>query len=103
MSMEKKNYSKQEKLKILKEASERGVKPTLDKYNVYPTTFYYWRNKYESLGDGGLNHGNIKADASRLKELEKELRIYKELVAEKDLLLRLKDELLKKKYPQTKK
>jgi hypothetical protein len=29
--MEKKNYSKQEKLKILKEASEKGLKLTLEK------------------------------------------------------------------------
>lgn len=36
MSMEKKNYSKQEKLKILKEASEKGLKLTLEKYNLYP-------------------------------------------------------------------
>jgi hypothetical protein len=34
--MEKKNYSKQEKLKILKEASEKGLKLTLEKYNLYP-------------------------------------------------------------------
>jgi putative transposase len=44
--MEKKNYSKQEKLKILKEASEKGLKPTLEKYNLYPTTYYYWKRKY---------------------------------------------------------
>jgi putative transposase len=33
--MEKKNYSKQEKLKILKKASEKGLKPTLEKYSLY--------------------------------------------------------------------
>jgi hypothetical protein len=32
MSIEKKSYSKQEKLKILKEASEKGLKLTLEKY-----------------------------------------------------------------------
>lgn len=101
--MEKKNYSKAEKLKILKEASERGMKPTLEKYNVYPTTYYYWKRKYFISGDSGLDHGNSKQDSHRVKELEKELRLYKEMVAEKDLLLRLKDELLKKKYPQVKK
>ena len=51
--MEKKNYSKQEKLKILKEASEKGLKPTLEKYSLYPTTYYYWKRKYFVSGEQG--------------------------------------------------
>ena len=101
--MEKKNYSKQEKLKILKEASEKGLRPTLEKYNLYPTTYYYWKRKYFVSGEDGLDHGNTKEAAGRVKELEKELKLYKEIVAEKELVIRLKDELLKKLYPQAKK
>jgi putative transposase len=101
--MEKKNYSKQEKLKILKEVSEKGLKPTLEKYNLYPTTYYYWKRKYFVSGETGLDHGNSKVAAGRIKELEKELKHYKEMVAEKELVIRLKDELLKKLYPQAKK
>jgi putative transposase len=40
MSMGKK-YTKSEKLAIVKEASKNGVKLTLEKYNLYPATFYY--------------------------------------------------------------
>ena len=40
MYMEKRKFSKEEKLKILKEASEQGVKNTLDKYGLYPPTYY---------------------------------------------------------------
>ncbi len=69
MSMEKKNYSKQEKLKILKEASEKGLKLTLEKYNLYPTTYYYWKRKNFVSGEGGLEHGNSKEAAGRVKEL----------------------------------
>ncbi len=38
-----------------------------------------------------------KAQQKRIRELEKENRLLKELVAEKELEGRLKDELLKKK------
>ena len=45
-----KKFTKKEKLDIIKEAQEKGVKVTLDKYDVYPATFYYWKNKV--LADG---------------------------------------------------
>ena len=35
-----KKYSKAEKLVIVKEASEKGVKITFEKYNLYQATFY---------------------------------------------------------------
>ena len=33
-----KKYTKEEKLKILKEAKRQGVKVTLEKYDLYPAT-----------------------------------------------------------------
>lgn len=53
-----KKFSKEEKITILKEASENGVKITLEKYDVYPATYYYWKRKYISQGlirDKALN------------------------------------------------
>ena len=38
--MEKRTFTKEEKLKIIKEASEQGVTPTLEKYNVFPASYY---------------------------------------------------------------
>ena len=32
----KRTFSKEEKLLILREASEQGVKPTLEKHSIYP-------------------------------------------------------------------
>ena len=40
MSMTKKKYTKAEKVRILNEAKRQGVKVTLDKYNLYPATYY---------------------------------------------------------------
>ncbi|MFV0247884.1 MAG: transposase [Tenacibaculum sp.] len=38
----KRAFSTEEKLSILREAPENGVKPTLDKHGIYPATYYSW-------------------------------------------------------------
>ena len=56
------------------------------------------QKKYQSLGAEGLAHG---ANADRLKEvkrLRKENEMLKQIIAEKELEGKLKDELIKKKY-----
>lgn len=99
MSMKKRTFSKEEKLKILKEAESNGVQVTLDKYGVYPATFYSWKKKYDSMGEEGFSHGMTPAHLKEIKRLEKENELLKKLLAEKDIESHLKDELLKKKYP----
>lgn len=39
MSMKKK-YTTAEKISIVKEGSKKGVKATLEKYGLYPATYY---------------------------------------------------------------
>jgi putative transposase len=99
MSMKKRTFSKEEKLKILKEAESNGVQVTLDKHGVYPATFYSWKKKYDSMGEEGFGHGMTPAHLKEIKRLEKENDLLKKLLAEKDIESHLKDELLKKKYP----
>lgn len=41
--MEKRKFTKEEKLKIIKEASEQGVKQTLEKYSLFPASYYAWK------------------------------------------------------------
>ena len=94
-----KKFTKQEKLGILSEGKRNGVKVTLAKYGLYPGTYYYWKKKFESMGSSGMDHGMTKERLKRIKELEKEVSLLKEIVAEKELESKLKDELLKKKYP----
>lgn len=94
-----KKYTNAEKLAIIKEASENGVKITLEKYALYPATFYYWKKKVEQLGEQGLNHGVTKERLAIIKKLERENQALKEIIAENVLENKLKDELLKKKYP----
>jgi len=101
--MSKRTFTKAEKLSILKEASEKGVLKTLEKYGIYPATYYSWREKLSSMGEEGLDYGMTKEHLKRIRALEKENRILKELVAEKELESKLKDALLKKKYALRKK
>ena len=101
--MSKRRFSKEEKLSIVKEASEQGVTVTLEKHGIYPGTYYSWKEKLGQMGEEGLNHGMTKAHLKRIRHLEKENKLLKELVAEKELAGRLKDELLKKKRALEKK
>lgn len=101
--MKKRTFTKTAKMSILKEASEQGVLITLEKHGIYPATYYSWKQKLSSMGEEGLDYGMTKAHLKRIRFLEKENRLLKELVAEKELEGKLKDELLKKKYALRKK
>ena len=98
MMMNKRTFSAEEKLRIVKEASEQGVKAVLQKYDIYPATYYTWKNKLEEMGEAGLQYGMTPQHLKRIRELEKENYTLKQLLAEKELEGRLKSELLKKKY-----
>ena len=95
---ERRKFTKAEKLSLIKEASELGVMVTLDKHGVFPSTFYNWKKKFESMGEQGLDHGMTKQHLKEIKRLEKENDLLKKLLAEKELEGHIKDELIKKKY-----
>ncbi len=97
--MERKKFKTEEKIAILKEAKENGVTITLEKHSIYRATYYSWKKKHDNMGEEGFVHGQLK----RIRELEKENRLLKEIIVEKDLAGKLKDELLKKKYALEKK
>lgn len=96
--MEKRTFSKEQKLAILKEASEQGVSTVLAKHGIYPATYYSWKKKFEQMGEDGFRHGMTPAHLKEIRRLEKENQLLKKLLAEKELEGHLKDELLKKKY-----
>ena len=103
MMMNKRTFTQEEKLRIIKEASEQGVKVILEKYDLYPATYYSWKSKLEEMGEIGLQHGMNPKHLKRIRELEKENSVLKQLLAEKELEGKLMSELLKKKYALEKK
>lgn len=102
--MKKKRWSKDEKLTILKEASEKGVEITLRKYGVYPATYYCWRKKFQLEGEAGFaDQARRRKDQHYIRQLEDEVSLLKQLLAERDVEIALRDDLLKKKYPWARK
>ena len=101
--MEKRKFTTEEKLKIIKEASEQGVKLTLEKYSVFPASYYARKKKMETMGEEGFSHGMTPYQLKRIRELEKENKLLKEIVIQKELEGKLKDKLLKNKLALEKK
>ena len=95
-----KKVSTTEKLRILKEGSEHGVKVTCERYNIYPATYYNWRKNIHKLTSDQTDSPSLKTLAKENVSLKQELQHYKNMLAEEQLKSRLKDELLKKKYPK---
>ena len=95
---EKRKFTKEEKLQLLKEVEQSGVKSTLEKHGIYPATYYSWKKKFEQMGEDGFRHGMTPAHIKEIKRLEKENELLKKLLAEKEIEGHLKTEMLKKKY-----
>ena len=94
----KRKFTKEEKLQVLKEAEQNGVKATIEKYGIYPTSYYSWKDKYDQMGEMGFRHGITPEHIKEIKRLEKENGLLKKLLAEKEIEGHLKTEMLKKKY-----
>lgn len=99
----KRTFSKEEKLQIIKDASEIGVTAACEKHGVFPASYYSWKKKFYEMGVEGFKRGITPAHLKEIKRLEKENSLLKKLLAEKELEGQLKDELIKKKYPLAKK
>lgn len=102
--MEKRKWTKEEKLKILREIEEEGLPVTLRKYGIYPSSYYSWRKKLKYEGEAGLDaQERRRKDGHYIRKLEDEVSLLKELLADREMEIALKDELLKKKYPWARK
>jgi putative transposase len=98
----KRTWSIEDKVSILNEAKTNGVVETCRKHGLYATTYYTWKEKHDHGGEDALRPGYSKREHKDLKRLEKENERLKKMLAEKDLELGIKTELLKKKMEQWK-
>lgn len=97
MRKKRKKWTKYEKESILKDIQRVGVVAGCRKHGIASRTYYDWLDKYNAHGLDGLERRKTDNGDAELKQLRKENRILKEMLAEKELEARLKDELLKKK------
>ena len=91
----KRKWTAQEKFDILQEAETNGITATIRKHGIYSNTYYDWKEKYDHGGFEALK-GQRGGNSNELKALKAENEKLKELLAEKDLAIKVKDELLKK-------
>lgn len=96
----KKRKSTEEKIAILEEGEKNGWVETARKHNISYPTLLAWRGRFESGGETALS-GKLDVNSKEFKKLMRENQKLKELVAEKELEIRMKDELLKKKKSQS--
>ena len=94
----KRTWSIIEKVSFLKEAETLGVVETFRKHGIYATTYYDWKKKYDQGGEEALQPGYSRREQKDIKKLEKENDRLKKLLAEKELEVQIKTELLKKRW-----
>lgn len=100
MKKELRRWTATEKERILQDIQRLGVTIGCRKYNLSNNLYYTWLNRYNAHGLEGLEDRRGKNMDAQVKRLEKENRMLKELLAEKELESKMKDELLKKKIAQ---
>ncbi len=86
----------QEKQRILEESKTLGLVETARKYELSYQTLKNWQDICAVFGLEGLKAGGSKL-SPELKRLQLENQRLKELVADKELELKIMNELLKKK------
>lgn len=92
--------SKEEKERIIKDVQKLGVIAGCEKHGIVKGQYYKWVRRYNAFGLEGLeDRRSVNKDAA-IKKLEKENALLKQILAEKELEGKMKDELLKKKIAQ---
>lgn len=93
--MAKRSFTADQKAAILQEADKEGVIATCRKHQISSSLFYLWRDKLSLKGKNGLEHGQAVLTLEVRRLLAENARL-KKLLAEKELVLDMKEELLKK-------
>ncbi len=88
--MRKSRYSEEQIIRVLQQVeSGQKVKDVIREHGISEQTYYRWKSKY---------WGMSVSDAKRLKQLEKENRQLKKLVADLSLDKQMLQEVLDRKW-----
>jgi transposase-like protein len=87
MRKQRKNYTAQEKVFILKRHLVDRVPASdlCDEYNLHPTVFYRWQKEFFENGASAFektNSSQNKAEQRRIEQLEAKLRVKNEVLSE---------------------
>ena len=99
MSKHRKKWTASEKLEVLNYFEKCGPTKTSREYNVSAASIYKWKAAYEKEGTNGLDgFSKTSKETAELKRLKRENDELKKIVAEKELRLRIQEEMLKKSH-----
>jgi transposase-like protein len=98
-----KRKSPEEKERIIKEIKKMGVVEGCAHFGISAGTYYNWSSQYSGGGIKGLNRVNNSEYKSYIKELEEKSRLMEQLLVEKDLQIKMQQEIIKKNLPLWKK
>lgn len=92
-----KSWNPEEKERVIEDVKRLGVVAGCRKHGIYATTYYKWLDRYEANGIEGLKDRRGLSNEAILKKKDKEIRLLKEVVVEKELIIKMQQELIKKK------
>jgi transposase-like protein len=92
--MNSKRKTAEQKEKILIDIKNMGVLEGCRKHNISVPTYYQWKRQYDTGGINSLKQR--KVDKAEIEQLKKDNAMLKELVAEKEIVIKLQDETIKK-------
>ena len=93
MSAQRRKFSDQEKLDVLRQASQVGITTVLRDYNLSYSVYTNWKKKFL---ERGIDFGATKLETRLLQEENARL---KKIIADLSLSLELKNEELKRRNP----
>lgn len=96
MSNHRRNWTATEKLEAIQILKKDGVVKASRQLSISVTTLYKWQGVYESLGEEGLSGKISQNKDNDLEKYRRENQELKLIVAEKELVIRMLNELLKK-------
>jgi putative transposase len=96
MANHRKIWTPEEKLEVLNYKKEKSLTQASREFGVSTVSILNWEKKFEELGSTGLEKGAKTQAELELNRVLRENRELKQMLAEKDLALRVKDALLKK-------
>ena len=95
MTKQRRNFSIEEKLALLREAEEIGITETCRRHDLSHSVINRWRHRFADAGVDGLQGGGTRVDP-QVRRLEEENRRLKKIIGDLQLELEIKSELLKK-------
>ena len=94
MAIQKRKFTDEQRLEILRQANEMGVIAVIRNHNLSYSVFARWREKFMEKNKKGLTLKN--KTKSKLKQFMEDNTRLKKIIAEQALELERRDEALRK-------